>query len=78
MNSRSTTPERGKEERPLSLSEQGQQFVNWLLQLKQVASDKTGTPLNEIKINDEAAFSYFKDGFTPTQCFREEWQSDGD
>jgi len=57
-----------------SLADRGQKFVEWLSELKQVVCDKTNCLPEEVKINDEEAFKYFKDGFTPTQCFREEWQ----
>lgn len=60
-------------DRVMSLTEKGQQFIEWLNTLRQVASDATKTPISEVKINEEEAFKYFKDGFTPTQCFREEW-----
>ena len=56
-----------------NLTKKGQEFVDWLTQLKQVTADKTNTPIHEIKINEEAAFEYFNSGFTPTQCLREEW-----
>lgn len=56
-----------------SLADRGQKFVEWLAELKQVTSDKTGFFPEEVRINEEEAFSYFKDGYTPTQCFREEW-----
>lgn len=62
----------------VSLTERGQAYASWLHQLKVVASDKTNTPLWEIKVNEDEAFEYYKDGFTPAQCFRETWASDGD
>lgn len=47
-------------------------FVKWIKQLKQVTADKMNIELYEVKINEDEAFKYFKDGYTPTQCFREE------
>ena len=60
-----------------SLKERAEEFILWITTLKQVTSDKTGTPIHEIKINEESAYEYFKSGFTPTQCFREEWANYG-
>lgn len=62
----------------MNLTEKGQEFVEWMATLKQVASDKTGYHVNEIKINEDSAYGYFSSGCTPTQCFREAYQSDGD
>ncbi len=53
--------------------DKAREFVEWLELLKQVTADKTGLPLYEIEVNEETAYNYFKDGYTPTQCFREEW-----
>lgn len=56
-----------------TLKEKADEFIEWLDSLKQVAADKLNIELSEVKINEEEAFKYYKDGFTPTQCFREAW-----
>lgn len=48
-------------------------FIEWLEQLKQVTADSLNIDVPEVKINEEEAFKYYQDGFTPSQCFRESW-----
>lgn len=60
-----------------NLSKKSKEFIEWIEQLKNVTADKTDCEPREVKINEEAAFEYFNSGFTPSQCFREEWANDG-
>lgn len=61
-----------------NLKAEADKFMKWLADLKQVASDSTNTPIEEIKINSDSAYVFYKDGFTPYQCFRETWQVEND
>ena len=60
-----------------NLIQEARSFMGWIDELKQVTSDATNTPVDEIKINEETAFEYYSSGFSPSQCFREEWANDG-
>lgn len=62
----------------MNLTEKGKEFQEWLSQLQQITADKTGKELWEIKINSDEAYKWFKDGFTPVQCFRETWSTEND
>lgn len=50
-------------------------FESWLEQLQTITAEKTGT---NAKINQAEAKKWYSDGFTPYQCFRENWHSDGE
>ena len=56
-----------------NLKEKSEEFVKWLEQLVQVTADSLNINVSEVKINAEEAFTYYNDGFTPSQCFRESW-----
>jgi hypothetical protein len=56
-----------------SLTDRGQKFVQWLKELRQITCDQTNCFPDEVKINEEEAFKYYKDGYTAYQCFREEY-----
>lgn len=50
-------------------------FLRWLAKLYAMTFEKTG---QRAKINHEEARKWYDSGATPEQCFRENWQSDGD
>lgn len=53
-------------------------FEEWKAQLISVTAKQTGLPESEIKINDESAASWYRDGFTPYQTFRETYSNEND
>lgn len=67
------TPEVNGKYLEKNLTVKAKEFIKWIDQLKQVAADKLNIEPSEVKINEEEAFKYYNDGFTPTQCFREAW-----
>lgn len=56
-----------------NLSKKAREYVAWLDQLRVITADAAKCEPEEIKIDEEEAYKYFKDGYTPTQCFREEY-----
>lgn len=50
-------------------------YLAWRSRLMAIVTEHTG---HTAVINDEEARKWYTDGFTPEQCFRETWQSDGD
>lgn len=61
-----------------SVKEGGMSYEQWKAQLIEVTAKETGRPAHEIKINDDGARSWFEDGFTPYQTFRETYQNEQD
>lgn len=55
-----------------------EQYQKWKAELITITAMKTLTLKSEIRINDTEAFSWYKDGFTPYQCFRETWNNEND
>ena len=51
------------------------EWLAWKTKLMSIVSQHTG---EWPKINDAEAKQWYNDGYTPEQCFRETWQSDGD
>lgn len=51
-----------------ALAEKGKEFFEWLNKLRQFTADKLNIKPSEVKINEEEAFKYYNDVFSPTQC----------
>lgn len=62
----------------MTLVTEARKFQDWLDQLKQVTADKLGIEPSEVRINSDAAYEWYKSGFTPAQTFRETWNNEND
>lgn len=60
------------------MKEDSNEFQKWLTELRRVYVQNVGVTKDEVKINSDAAYSFFKDGYSPYYCFREAYQNDGD
>jgi len=56
-----------------NLKKESEAFLAYIQELKQLVADNTHYTVDEVKINEDAAYSYFKDEIPAYFCFREEF-----
>jgi hypothetical protein len=56
-----------------NIQKESEQFIAYIQELKQLVADNTKFTIDEVKINEEAAYLYFADGYPAYFCFREEF-----
>lgn len=56
-----------------NIKKKSDEFIAYIQELKQLVADNTEYTIDEVKINEEAAYMYFADGHPAYFCFREEF-----